>query len=475
MSDFLVQLGANKSLNSVLKRIGVKLPLPQELQRTDAPWSPRPLQGLQVLVGETSSAQLSGALSKTLATAGASLHLTAPQTDDSPWRLSAEAWSASLQELPTDEAVKPKTMNALVFDASGVETSTQLDAVYRFFHLQLKSLVKCGRILVLSRPAGETDDVETATTRQALVGFVKSLAKEYGGKGITANLLTVSQGGEAAIEGPVRWFLSPRSAFVTGQVLPLKGGAVSLPIPWAKPLKGKVAVVTGAARGIGAATATSLAREGAHVIVVDRPSEDGALQALATELGGTALEADVTQADAGKKIAALCESKGGLDIIVHNAGVTRDKTLPRMDQARWDLVMEINLRAIVRITSELDKVFNDGARILVLASIAGIAGNAGQTNYAATKAAMIGYARALSTQVSDRGITVNALAPGFIETQMTAAVPTLIREVGRRLAALAQGGLPQDVAETITFLSTPGAYGVSGQVLRVCGGNFLGA
>jgi 3-oxoacyl-[acyl-carrier protein] reductase len=136
----------------------------------------------------------------------------------------------------------------------------------------------------------------------------------------------------------------------------------------------------------------------------------------------------------------------------------------------------VNLAAVVRITDALlPKALRDGGRVVCLSSVSGIAGNVGQTNYSASKAALIGYVDALATQVAPRGITANAIAPGFIETRMTAAIPMVIREAGRRLSALGQGGLPEDVAQAITFLASPGAQGITGTTLRVCGGALIGA
>jgi len=162
--------------------------------------------------------------------------------------------------------------------------------------------------------------------------------------------------------------------------------------------------------------------------------------------------------------------------VIHNAGVTRDKTLARMKPEKGDQTIDINLSAVVRITEALlEGPMRAGGRIILLSSVAGIAGNMGQTNYAASKAGIVGYTRGLATELAPRGITVNAIAPGFIETRLTAAIPVMIREVARRLSALGQGGLPQDVGEAITFLSTPGAAAMTGRVLRVCGGAFVGA
>src|SRR5581483_3421611 len=144
------------------------------------------------------------------------------------------------------------------------------------------------------------------------------------------------------------------------------------------------------------------------------------------------------------------EHHGGVDIVIHNAGVTRDKTLGRMDEDQWNMVIDINLRAPQRIDRELfaREVIRENGRIVLVSSISGIAGNAGQTNYATSKAGIIGMVQAYGPGVWKRGVTLNAVAPGFIETQMTAAMPLATREVGRRMNSLSQGGLPRDVAET---------------------------
>ncbi len=162
--------------------------------------------------------------------------------------------------------------------------------------------------------------------------------------------------------------------------------------------------------------------------------------------------------------------------MVHNAGVTRDKTLRKMKRTAWDQAIDINLGAVVDITNALleGSVINKEGRIVLLSSIAGIAGNVGQTNYAASKSGLVGAVEHLSAQTAKRGITVNAIAPGFIETRLTAAIPVMIREGARRMSALGQGGQPEDVGQAITFLSTPGADGLTGNVLRVCGGALVG-
>jgi 3-oxoacyl-[acyl-carrier protein] reductase len=238
-------------------------------------------------------------------------------------------------------------------------------------------------------------------------------------------------------------------------------------------------VVTGAARGIGAAIARVLARDGAHVVAVDVPAAGQALAEVANEVGGTALQLDVTAPDAAARLVAhLRERHGGVDVVVHNAGITRDKLLVNMDADRWNSVMAVNLQAQLDLTQALldaDGVLRPGARVVCVSSQSGIAGNRGQTNYAASKAGVIGMVRAWAPTFGARGATINAVAPGFIVTEMTGRMPVGTREVGARLNSLQQGGLPVDVAETIAWLAQPASGGVNGQVVRVCGQSVLGA
>ena len=269
--------------------------------------------------------------------------------------------------------------------------------------------------------------------------------------------------------------ISPRSAYVSGQVIRISKAATA-DLDWAKPLAGKTAVVTGASRGIGESIAHILARDGAHVICLDVPQQQADLERVASEIGGSVLALDITAADAGEKIKAAAANKGGLDIIVHNAGITRDKTLANMKPELWDLVININLSANERVNDYL--LSNDGlnanGRIVCVSSISGIAGNLGQTNYAVSKAGVIGLVKFTAPTLKN-GITINAVAPGFIETQMTAAIPFAIREAGRRMNSMNQGGLPVDVAEAIAWYASTGSTGVTGNVVRVCGQSLLGA
>jgi 3-oxoacyl-[acyl-carrier protein] reductase len=249
-------------------------------------------------------------------------------------------------------------------------------------------------------------------------------------------------------------------------------------IDWERPLAGKYALVTGASRGIGRAIARVLARDGAHVIGLDVPALERELEETIGELGGSTLVLDITDDDAPARIADhLVEHHGGVDVVVHNAGVTRDKTLGRMREEQWDKVIAINLTAQERLNEELlaREAFRENGRIVSVSSMSGIAGNAGQTNYAASKAGVIGMVHAMAREVGKQRLTINAVAPGFIETQMTAAMPIATREAGRRMNSLAQGGLPVDVAEAIAWYASPGSGGINGTVVRVCGQSLVGA
>ncbi|WP_405693862.1 3-oxoacyl-ACP reductase [Streptomyces sp. NBC_01185] len=372
----------------------------------------------------------------------------------------------------THQAAHPA---AVVLDATGITTAAGLADVHAALHPVVRSLAAGGRIVVLGTTPSP-DDHHQAAAQQALEGFVRSLGKEIG-KGATAQLLRLAPGASAAsAESTLRFLLSPRSAYVSGQVVELTAGEPGVVADWDAPLSGRTALVTGAARGIGASVASVLARDGAQVICLDVPQAEEELARTSARLGATALPLDITGPDAADRIAAAAPD--GLDILVHNAGITRDRRLANMPADRWSSVIDVNLDSVLRTTDALigSGTLRRGGRIIATASIAGIAGNNGQTNYAASKAGIIGLVRSLAPRAAaDHGITVNAVAPGFIETKMTAAVPLFIREAGRRMNSLSQGGLPVDVAETTAWFAQPASGAVNGQVVRVCGQSLLGA
>ena len=343
----------------------------------------------------------------------------------------------------------------------------------------LRQLVPGARVVSISRPASEAQNPATAAVRQGIDGAMRSLGREMRA-GATANGIVLANGVAADAPGALgalHFFFSGRSAYVDGQFLTVRTADGALPEDFTRPLQGKVAVVTGAARGIGAAIAETLARDGAKVVAVDMPQAGQSLAAVANRIGGTALQLDVTAEDAGAQILDHAMSRhGGLDIVVHNAGITRDKLLANMDAARWDSVIAVNIASQLRMNEAFLAAGLSGLRVVSLASTSGIGGNRGQTNYAASKAGVIGMVRASAKLFAEQGGSIAAVAPGFIETEMTAKIPLGTRTVARLvLPSLMQGGLPQDVAEAIAYLSSDAAAGVNGEVLRVCGQSLVGA
>ncbi|MEU8259523.1 3-oxoacyl-ACP reductase [Micromonospora sp. NPDC048999] len=444
-----VQTGAGRAL---VKRLG--LPDPPRLRRHTPgdPLVPGP-----VLLGSATGGRLAEPVGKILAAAGVEL---------------------------ADPAATPDATSrfaALLFDATGITDSTGLRQLYDFFHPQARALLPSGRVVVLGTPPAECGSPREATAQRALEGLTRSIGKEFG-RGVTAQLVYVTPGGDAgtsvSLESTLRFLLSGRSAYVSGQVIRVGAGTATAPADWDRPLDGQVVLVTGAARGIGAALARVLARDGARVVALDVPAAGDALAAVVNEIGGSAVQLDLTAPDAPTRLAEhLAAWHGRVDVVVHNAGITRDKTLGRMDADRWDSVIDVNLSSQERINDVLLErdLIPAGGRIVSVSSIAGIAGNRGQTNYATSKAGVIGLVDSLAPVLRERGISLNAVAPGFIETRMTARMPLVLREAGRRMNSMSQGGLPVDVAETIGWLGWPATGAVTGNLVRVCGQSLLGA
>jgi 3-oxoacyl-[acyl-carrier protein] reductase len=393
----------------------------------------------------------------------------------------AEPVRALLRDAGVPDAPAQGRLAAVVLDATAARTLTDLARVQEILTPAVRRLAPSGRLLLLG-PEPDPRDVEAAAVAHALAGLVRSAGKEVRA-GATANLLVAAPDAPpAAADSTVRFFLSARSAFVSGQVVHL-GAQVGEPVdpapmdaPSPLALQGRVALVTGAARGIGAAIAETLARDGASVVALDVPAAGESLARVANRTGGTALQLDLTAPDAPRRLLEHLRARhGGVDVVVHNAGITRDKLLANMDADRWNAVMAVNLGAQLAINEVLPEVLSGTGRVVCISSTSGIAGNRGQANYAASKAGVIGMVRALAPRLAARGVTVNAVAPGFIETEMTAAIPLATREAGRRINSLRQGGLPVDVAEAVGWLGQAESGGVTGQVVRVCGQSMLGA
>ncbi|WP_088458487.1 3-oxoacyl-ACP reductase [Acinetobacter soli] len=447
----------------VVKNLG--LPSPVVLDRFE---QGQPVIRGAVLVGAAPEGVLSSAIANVLST----IHADSYAGNNTDIQQAAAQVGLNLRAFNSGD--KESRFKAVIFDASGIQNSEQLNELHKFFNPIVRQIEGSGRVIVVATTPESAKTVKQAIAQRALEGFVKSVGKEFK-KGITAQLVYVDDGAANNLESTLRFLLSPRSAYVSGQVIRISKAEV-VKVDWNKPLAGKTALVTGASRGIGEAIAHILARDGAHVICLDVPQQQADLERVAADISGSALGLDITAADAGEKIKAAAQKNGGLDIIVHNAGITRDKTLANMKPELWDLVININLSAAERINDYL--LENDGlnanGRIVCVSSISGIAGNLGQTNYAASKAGVIGLVK-FTAPILKNGITINAVAPGFIETQMTAAIPFAIREAGRRLNSMNQGGLPVDVAETIAWFASSASTGLNGNVVRVCGQSLLGA
>jgi 3-oxoacyl-[acyl-carrier protein] reductase len=446
-TDRYQQLTQSAPGGFIAKRLG--LPQPTPLRRYEP--GQELLEG-PALIGAAPGSRLLPSVEDVLKATG-SEYLTGPQGED-------------------------QRFAALVYDASGISSTDELTEIYEFFHPVIKRIDRNGRVLVLATPPEMSKTPRQAIAQRALEGFVRSVGKEIGQKGATANLIYVAPGAEDNVESTLRFYLGSKSAFVDAQVTRVGAGQGSAPADWEKPLDGKVALVTGASRGIGASIAETLARDGAHVVLLDIPKQGEELAQVANEVGGSTLQVDITADDAPKEIVDyLKERHGGVDVFVHNAGITQDKTLGNMDEDKWNAVLAVNLTSQERINAALLEAdaLKPGGRIVTVSSMSGIAGNRGQSNYATTKAGVIGTVDALAPVLAERGGTINAVAPGFIETQMTGAMPIGTREAGRRMSSLAQGGLPVDVAETIAWFANPASAGVNGNTVRVCGQNLLGA
>lgn len=449
MSDLLLNLSRSTLARAVVKTAKLPITLPTVLTRADFPWRHQTLLG-QVIAfgGRNSSSDVSKSLERIL-------------------------WDAGAQISPGGDPCV-----GLIYDATNLQSLADLRDLFTYVQAQLSSLKAGSRILIVGRVPLSAGQPMASALYEALTGFTRSVAKELGRKGSTVNMVEISDG--AVLDGAVRFFLSNHSSFVTGQVIVLGGRATASGERFETLLEDQRILVTGAAQGIGAAIARKLASEGAKLILLDRPQEMEALESLSKALNAVCLPIDLAKEESAGVVIKRLWELAPVAGIVHNAGVTRDRTLARMNQEQWDQVMNINLHVPVSITDQLLSKENEGllareSSIVFMSSVTGIAGNAGQTNYAASKSALIGYARALAAKHFNTGARFNCIAPGFIETRMTAAIPFAVREVARRFNSLNQGGEPNDVAEAVTWLLSRAGGSVNGQTLRVCGQNLIGA
>ncbi|RYZ59152.1 MAG: 3-oxoacyl-ACP reductase, partial [Proteobacteria bacterium] len=431
------------------------------------PWSDELLQGKQIVLN--SNGPLQKIIADSLSTQKAIVRSggDAFQKDKS-----ASSLSVSVNSV----------FQGSVFDATGLQKIADLKSLYSFFHGLRGQLGFNHRVVILSKTSKSP---EGRAIEKAISSFARSLSREFGPEGINVNVLLLetyddkAKAEALALQSlPVlSFFLSDFCAFVTGQIIPLHLEKTAKPLPLlAGSLAGKTALVTGAAQGIGYSICRRLAEEGAHVIALDRPQNEEALRELCLEIEGDYLLATIgkNHDDLIERLTAQSES---VDIIVHNAGITRDRSLFGMSESEWDDVLNINLEAVIDITTEVLRrgLLKTGGRIVCMASVVGISGNFGQSNYSASKAGLIGYVEAMAEHLASIEGTVNAIAPGFIETNMTAKIPFVQKQFARRLSSLSQGGQPDDVADMVTFLASPCSQAINGQTIRVCGGSFLGA
>ena len=244
-------------------------------------------------------------------------------------------------------------------------------------------------------------------------------------------------------------------------------------------LKGKVALVTGAAQGIGKAIALLLARNGANLVVSDinlEKAQETAKEIQAIERKALAVKVDVASLeDVERMVQAVLLQFHQIDILVNNAGIARDKLILRMTEEDWDVVLDVNLKGTFNCTKAVIRhmLKQKSGKIVNIASVVGEMGNAGQANYSASKAGVIGFTKTVAREFAQRGINVNAIAPGYIETPMTDALPEKVKEELKRMIPLERLGRPEDVAEAVLFLISQSSNYITGQVLNVNGGIYM--
>lgn len=242
-------------------------------------------------------------------------------------------------------------------------------------------------------------------------------------------------------------------------------------------LKGKVALITGGSRGIGKAIAVKYAQEGADVAFTDL-NYDEIAQETEKELSALGVKAKAYASNAAnfdetqEVVKEIHKEFGRIDILVNNAGITQDTLLMRMTEGQWDAVINVNLKSVFNFTKAVQMIMirQKGGSIINMSSVVGVGGNAGQANYSASKAGMIGFTKSIALELGSRNIRSNAIAPGFIETKMTDKLPEDVRKAWAEGIALKRGGKPEDVADVATFLASDLSSYVTGQVLSVCGG-----
>lgn len=395
-----------------------------------------------------------------------------------------------LQTLPSHLPPNSRgTFSALILNTQSYRSPQAIDQLYTDCKALLPLLDKRGHAILLS-PIDEQSNPTSKTsgiTNLFLEGFtslVKCLAKEIASEAITINHLMVNPQQLSAIPTLLDYLLSHRSCYVTGQALtvgdsvtehkwPLRARQANVKSPLERtPANQPLALLTGAGGCIGRAITHKLAANGFKLILADRTQKQFVLRDLAEQTGGTPLTLDLTRPNSIAILSDCIDEHGGqLHALIHNAGITQDRLFKNMTPEAWQNVLDINLWAPAEITQFLlkDKKIADHGRIVLMSSVVALSGNRGQSQYCFSKAGLIGLMRDLLPTIAKSGITINAIAPGFIDTPMTRKIPGHIREFTKRLNAFAQPGHAEDVAEAVSLCCDPTAEHFTGNILRVCG------
>jgi 3-oxoacyl-[acyl-carrier protein] reductase len=453
MTDYFLELSKNPWAQKIVAKLPINVSLPPVLKRKNSPWNQRELTDKTIFYVNVGPANNAGTttLLKTVTDLGGELV----------------------------HEVSDKKVDALVFNLNKGTKVEDLTSLYQAIHDTIKKMRKSGRLLIHWQKEAKNEAMEAA-----LSALIKSIGRELGKYGSTANLiLSDGKAATAVTQTTLAWLLSDRSAFISGQVFHVEAQHPQTQVEHSQQglLAGRTAIITGAARGIGLVIAQYFRCEGAKIIGIDHPSQEEALTTAMKDIGAEVMLQDLANPQAVANIKNLINNgPGQIDIMIHNAGITKDRTIANMPTVDWERVMQINYNFPSKMTMELLKpgsaiipLIKEGGRIVNISSIVGIAGNFGQTNYAAAKGALIGHTKDLHKQKS--GANINAIACGFIETKMTEKIPPVMREIARRMNALKQGGLPEDVAEAVVFLCSELGSGISGQTIRVCGLHPAGA
>lgn len=480
-------------LRGVLGRLPLPIKLPTPLQRGQLGDGDRPLAGKRALLTRLSDAT-DLALALELLRQGASL--LAVESSPAPGMAEAvtaaggrlASWSGDLAQVVAHAAARMDRRPLLVVDRlrlpqmGDVAVNDATDRLHQVGQTVCRAPQGSRWLLLCDAELGQIPAGRLLAA--AALGCMRSVHKELGPAGSTAHRLTLAGAEPQAVADAVAFLLGPRAAFLTGLDLTLTAQrptvAAGGPSWNPKQLQGKVALVTGAARGIGAAVALRLAQAGAEVWVNDVAQAEEAGSATVARLREGGAEAHFVAADCADPrgaaaIAQALQRGGRLDVVVHNAGITRDRTLKKLDLASWRKVLAVDLGSMIEVQRAIQPLMIPGSSAVLLSSVMGIAGNFGQTNYTAAKAAVIELARIWSEEWQDSGMRANAIAPGFILTEMTAHLPLLNKEMAKQLSSLLQPGLPLDVAELALFLGSAESRALSGQVLRCDGGMAFGA